>query len=114
MKREYLDYLDDILTAMNHASMFIKGMDYSKFVDDTKTIYAVVRAIEIIGEAVTKLPDDSKSKHPEIPWKDIAGMRNKLIHEYFGIDAHVVWDTVTKDIPYLLPLFEKMKQDFPS
>jgi uncharacterized protein with HEPN domain len=114
MKREYLDYLDDILTAMNNASLFIAGMDYSKFVDDTKTIYAVVRAIEIIGEAVTKLSDDSKLKHPEIPWKDIAGMRNKLIHEYFGIDTHVVWDTVTKDIPYLLPLFEKMKQDFPA
>ncbi len=108
MKREIGDYVQDIVEAMNNAINFVDDMTYDKFIEDTKTIYAVVRSIEIIGEAVKNIPEEVKKNYPEIPWKRMAGMRDKLIHEYFGAKSERVWETVKRDIPKLKPLFEKM------
>jgi uncharacterized protein with HEPN domain len=94
MKREFLDYVEDIVGAMSNSEEFVRGMKYEEFIKDQKTIYAVVRALEIIGEAVRKIPAPVRNRYPEIPWKNMAGMRNKLIHEYFGVNLRIVWDAV--------------------
>jgi len=98
MKEEFLDYVEDIIEAMDDVMRFVKGVEYDDFVKDKKTVYAVTRAIEIIGEAVKKIPNTVKKRYPKIPWKRMAGMRDKLIHEYFGVDLRRVWNTVEKDI----------------
>jgi len=112
MKEEFLDYIEDIIDAMDDAMSFVEGMKYEDLVKDRKTIYAVVRALEIIGEAVKRIPDGVRDRYPQIPWKDMAGMRDKLIHEYFGVNIKRVWKTVKEDIPNLKPLFEKILKDF--
>jgi len=105
--REAVDFIEDIVNAMDKALKFIENMSYEDFVRDDKTIFAVIRAIEIIGEAVKHTPEDFKKKYPEVPWKGMAGMRDKVIHGYFGVDTNV-WDTVKKRIPEVKPVFEKM------
>jgi len=111
MKREIGDYIEDIIEAMNASMEFVSDMSYDDFVEDTKTIYATIRALEVIGEAVKNIPDDVKKEYPEIPWKKIAGMRDKVIHEYFGVKLERVWEAIRKDILYLKPLFEKILKE---
>jgi uncharacterized protein with HEPN domain len=98
-KREFLDYLTDIQDASQNISQFISEMTWDKFAQDQKTIYAVVRAFEIIGEAAKKVPLSVQKRHPKVPWKQMAGMRDKLIHEYFGVNHEVLWKTAKEDIP---------------
>lgn len=100
-KRDYRDYLQDIAEAVNDIEAFTRGLTCAAFAGDRKTINAVVRSVEIIGEAAKKLPPSLKNRHAAIPWKKMAGMRDKLIHEYFGIDLDILWQTVKKDIPAL-------------
>lgn len=108
MERDHRDYLRDALEAMNDISGFIRGMDFRAFAQDRKTINAAVRSLEVIGEAVKKIPDDLKTRYPEIPWKHMAAMRDKLIHEYFGVDTEIVWKVVSEELVPLRPLFEEM------
>lgn len=112
MKREFLDYIEDIIEAMADTLKFVENMKYNEFVNDKKTVYAVTRAIEIIGEAVKKIPKSVRNRYPQIPWKDMAGMRDKLIHGYFGVDLKRVWKTVKEDIPKLKPMFDKILKDY--
>jgi len=111
MKDEYLDYVEDIIKAMNDALRFVEGMGFEGFEKDRKTVYAVIRALEIIGEATKNVPSAVKGRYPDIPWKDMAGMRDKVVHAYFGVDLKRVWSTVTCDIPSLKPCFEKIFKD---
>ena len=96
--RVVLDYLDDIINQIEKVRGFIDTMDFDAFAHDEKTCYAVVRALEIVGEAAKRIPDDVRQKAPGVPWQLVAGMRDKLIHAYFGIDLEVVWRTVQEDL----------------
>ena len=86
-------------------------MSYEKFITDKKTVSAVVRELEVAGEATKQLPASVSRKYPEIPWSDMAGMRDKLIHFYFGVDMEIVWETVKVRIPQLEPLIEDVLND---
>ncbi len=101
MKRTHEDYLKDILDAIASIEEFTYGMDFEDFSKDRKTQFAVIRALEIIGEAAKAIPEDFKKEHPEVPWKGMAKMRDKLIHAYFGVDLRVVWKTLKEDVPFL-------------
>jgi uncharacterized protein with HEPN domain len=114
MNREIGDYIQDILEAMDNAITFIENMSYEEFAQDTKTIYAVIRAIEVIGEATKNIPDEIRKKYPEIPWKDMAGMRNKAIHEYFGVKIEMVWLTIKENIPKIKPFIKKVYEELES
>jgi uncharacterized protein with HEPN domain len=83
-------------------------MSYDDFLTDDKTSYATLRALEIIGEAVKKVPQEVRKRYPDIPWAEMAGMRDKLIHDYFGVNLQTGWDTVKKDIPALKSKFKKV------
>jgi len=111
MKRDIGDYLEDILNTIDKAENFIEGMTYEEFIKDDKTVFAVIRALEIIGEAVKNIPDDVRKSYPEIPWRDIAGMRDKVIHGYFGVRLDIVWNTVKEELPSLKPTFEKILKE---
>ncbi|MGA2385410.1 MAG: DUF86 domain-containing protein [Candidatus Bathyarchaeia archaeon] len=96
--RDYRDYLQDILDAIDDIECFVGKMTYEEFAKDRKTMNAVVRSIEIIGEASKNIPERIKTKYKELPWKQMAGMRDKLIHAYFGLDVETLWKAATQDI----------------
>ena len=100
-ERLYIDYLKDIVDALVKIKEFSNNLTYKQFCADNKTIFAVVRALEIVGEATKQLPESLRDEYQAVPWRDIAGMRDKLAHHYFGVDLLVVWKTVTEDVPAL-------------
>lgn len=101
MRSESAGPLRDIEHQIQLAANFVAGLDYDTFRDDTRTLYAVVRCLEIISEASRRLPDEVKARHPSIPWKDIAGAGNVYRHEYEDVAARVIWDTVQIALPPL-------------
>lgn len=100
-KRDYRDFLQDILEALNDAESFVDNLSFEEFAADRKTIYAVVRSVEIIGEATKNIPDQIKAQTPDLPWKRMAAMRDKLIHGYFGVDIKTLYKTAKQDLPTL-------------
>ena len=99
--RDYRDFLHDILDAIKDIESFIDNLSYDEFVNDRKTLNAVIRSIEVIGEATKNLPGQIKEKHPDLPWKRMASMGDKLVHGYFGIDNKTLYRTAKEDIPTL-------------
>lgn len=101
MSKDETVYIKHILDAIDRIERYLAGISYSRFNKDTLIQDGVIRQLEIIGEASKRLSDDTKASYGNIPWKDIAGMRDKLIHNYFGTDIKAVWNTAKDDIPYL-------------
>jgi len=101
-------FLQDVLEASEKITNYTKDMSFDEFTRDEKTKDAVLRNLGVIGEAVKNIPEDFKKKHEEVNWRAIAGMRNKLIHEYFGVSPEIVWETVRNDIPALGLQIKKM------
>jgi len=110
-ERRDSDYLHHITEAIFRTILYTEGMTYEEFVQDTKTHDAVIRNIEIIGETVKNLSNDIKASYDEIPWKNMAGMRDKLIHQYFGVNFDIVWNVVQNEFPNLSEQIKKITQE---
>jgi uncharacterized protein with HEPN domain len=98
---DVLDYLEDILEGVEKISRFTNGISYDEFVDDPKTVDAVLRNFEVIGEATKNVPDDIRKEYADVPWSEMAGMRDKLIHGYATVELRIVWETIQEEIPAL-------------
>ena len=107
--REIADYIDDISNAIAEVEEFTRGMNYEDFAADKKTVNAVIRSLEVLGEASKHIPASFRKKHPDIPWTKMAGMRDVLIHDYMGVDLKTVWNVIRVRLPELMSLFVKAK-----
>jgi uncharacterized protein with HEPN domain len=101
----YLEHIEDNLKRI---ILYASGISREAFLENIQLQDACIRQIEIMGEATKRVSDSFKERHPEVPWKDMAGMRDKLIHDYIDVDLNIVYQTVAVDIPLLLPVIEKI------
>lgn len=113
MPRDYKVHLEDILEAIGKILKYTESLSFQSFSSDPKTIDAVIRNLEIIGEAVKKVPEDTRKLNPEIEWKNIAALRDILIHEYFGIDNEIVWDIIRNKLPVLRDQIAALLKNLP-
>ncbi len=109
--RTYADYVRDILVHAQKAQQFVAGMDFETFRMSEEKVFAVIRALEVIGEAARHLPPTLRRRYAQIPWRNVVGMRNALIHGYFGVDVEVIWKTVHESLPPLCAVAEQMLAD---
>lgn len=107
-ERDPEDFLIDILDSIEKVESFIEGFEFEDFSIDDKTIYAVILALEIIGEATKNLPDSLKKRHPEVPWKDMSGLSDKMVHGDSGLDLEAIWNIAEEDISSIKPLVIKI------
>lgn len=110
MKKDSTLFVKHVRDEISKIESFIKNSSKEDFMKDEKLKYAVVRGLEIIGEAVKNIPESVKAKYSKVPWKDIAGMRDKLMHHYFGVDYEKVWKVVEEDLPALKEEMEKINE----
>jgi len=106
-KRDWKLFLEDILEGIDRITRYVSRFSFEKFAEDEKTIDAVIRNLEVIGEASKNIPDEIRNKYHEIPWKSIVGLRNVMVHEYFGLDLENIWKIIREDLP---PLKGKIKE----
>lgn len=106
-------YLKDIDNAVGKIEQFTKGLTFRSFAKDEKTVDAVIRNLEVIGEAAKHIPAKLRSAHRQIPWKSISGMRDTVVHEYFGVDLEIIWKTVRHDLPRLKRQMRKFLKPVP-
>lgn len=103
MSRDYRLYLDDIIEAMEKIIRYSADLTLEDFIKDEKTVDAVIRNFTIIGEAAKNIPDEIKAGQPGVPWKEMAGIRDKLVHQYFGVKYDVLWKTIRNRLPQIKP-----------
>ena len=113
MPRDFKVYLDDILEASERIRSYTAGFTFPAFQEDRKTVDAVLRNLEVIGEAIKQLPAAVRDQYPDVPWRKIAGLRDILIHEYFGVDLEVIWDLVTDKLSELEARVKEILADSP-
>ena len=111
-KRSYRMFAEDILEAMAKIERYIKDLTYEMFVKNEIVVDAVVRNLEIIGEASRNIPQELRQKYPDIPWKRMIGLRNITIHEYFGVDLSIIWEIITRNLPETEPVITEMLKGF--
>ena len=115
MPRDWTIRIEDILESIGKIHRYLEGLTFDQFSADDRTVDAVVRNFGIIGEAVLHVPEDIRLAHPELPWPQMRGLRNLVIHEYFGISLEILWDTAQKDLPPLVdPLRQLLETDMES
>lgn len=112
MSNEFLDYVEDILDAMEKVEMLIEDVTYDQFEADFRINFATVRALEIVGEATKRLPSALRDAYPESPWREMAGMRDRIIHGYDIVDLRIVWDTARQRIPIVKPQIQQILIDY--
>lgn len=112
MSHEFLDYVEDILDAISKIEILIRDITFENFADDFRINYAAIRALEIIGEATKRLPSEVRDAYPDISWREMAGMRDRIIHGYDTVDLRIIWETVTQRIPELKPRIERLLVDY--
>ena len=112
MSHEFLDYVEDMLDAMDKAEQALTGVDFDRFREDFIINFAVARALEIVGEAAKRLPPEVRDAYPAIPWREMAGMRDRIIHGYDNVNLRIMWDVVKKEIPPIKPQLQQILQDY--
>jgi uncharacterized protein with HEPN domain len=110
-KRRDADLIQDILESINRINTYTENISFQEFSDDYKSQDAVIRNLEILGEAVKLLSTETKEKYAQIPWKDITGTRDRLIHDYFGVNIDIVWDIIKNELPQLIPVLNKISAE---
>jgi len=106
-KRDTVILVQDIYTALERLSAYIHGMDEETFLNDQKTIDAVTRNLEIVGEAARQIDEESRKRYPDIPWHRIVGLRHRIVHDYFGVDTSLIWGIASRDAVQLGILLKK-------
>lgn len=112
MNQDVLDYLEDILDNMQKAERFVANVTFQQFEQDDRINYAVLRALEVVGEATKRLPQEFRAQHPDVPWREMAGMRDRIIHGYDVVNLRIVWETVQRRIPQVTPQIEQLVERY--
>ncbi len=110
-ERSYLMFLEDIIESIEKIEIYIHDLPYNAFIEDCKTVDAVVRNLEIIGEASKRIPDTIKENLKEVPWHRMTGLRNLIAHEYFGIDLNIIWKIIKENLPEVTPSLKKLLKE---
>ncbi len=110
-RRNWLDRISDILDAAQRIREYTDGFDLDAFTRDRKTVDAVVRNLEIVGEASARVPDDVQARYGQVPWREMRAMRNLLSHAYFDVDVGVVWKTAREDLPVVINALERILRE---
>lgn len=109
--RRDLHFLVDILEAGERIAAYITGLEYEDFLASQLVIDAVMRNLQIIGEAAKRLTPELKAEHPDLPWREMAGLRDRVVHDYFGINYEIVWNVITDELPILTPQIDAMTEN---